>query len=144
MASSQMDQLLAQIGSMIDAKLSAAGVGGSQPTEQAKQTPSKASNTAQKAATLVRNLDPVDVETGTEGLLFRVQAANGGGILTNGSRVVPITVDANGKERIVRSLPRDIVAAMDDDTRKAIIAAMDAVDKRAHIGAHKPTVKVES
>lgn len=144
MAESQMDALLAQIGSMIDAKLSAAGVG-AQPAEQAKTTPTKATATAQKAATLVRNLDPVDVDSGTEGLLFRVQAANGGGILTNGSRAVPITVDVNGKERICRSLTGDMVDALGSaDVRKAVKAAMDTVDKRAHIGAHKPTVQAAS
>lgn len=143
MANSQMDQLLESIGSMIDAKLQAAGVGAQ--AEAPKAAPAKATGTASKAATLVRNLDPVDVDTGTEGLLFRVQAANGGGILTNGSRVVPITVDANGKERICRSLTAGMVDALGSaDVRKAVKAAIDTVDKRAHIGAHKPTVQAAS
>jgi len=141
MAESQMDQLVGILGKLSE-RLDALE---SKPVQASAPTPTKATATASKAATLVRNLDPVDVDSGTEGLLFRVQAANGGGILTNGSRVVPITVDANGKERICRSLTGDMVDALGSaDVRKAVKAAMDTVDKRAHIGAHKPTAKVES
>lgn len=144
MAESQMDDLLGKLSEMMDSKISAA-LGAQQQAETPKATPTKATATASKAATMVRNLDPVDVDSPIDGLTFRVQAANGGGILTNGARSVGITTNAQGKERMERTITRAMLDALDDaDVRKAIRAAMDAVDKRAHIGAHKPTVQVAS
>lgn len=143
--SAQLASVLEQLaGGMaaITERLNALEQGSTEQAQPAKQDkPAKATSTASNAAKLVRKLDPVDVDTEHDGLTFRVIAANGGGILTNGSRVVPITTDANGRERIARSLTADMLDALTDDVRGAIKSAMEQVDKRAHIGAHKPTVQ---
>lgn len=106
-----------------------------QDAAHAKAAPKRAAqDTARKASAIVRQLDPVSVDVGT--LEFRVVAANSEGrVFTNGARV---TVFEEGK--IHRSLNGAMIAALSQpDVLTQLQAAIATVDKRARLGAHKPT-----
>jgi hypothetical protein len=98
----------------------------------------KTATTKAKAATVKRNLDPIDVDTGCERngdpIVMRVIAANAAGPCANGARVAPVI---GGK--LYRTFDRDTVAAL-ANVSDDVTAAIDAVDKRAKLGAHKVKV----
>lgn len=105
-----------------------------QKTVKASQT------TAAKASAVKRNLDPTDVKVGDDesGPVFRVYSSTPGVGLLKAARVMPLAANAKGTlKSLTREHVEEIVA-----NAPAILAAFDAVEKRAHIGRH--AVKVES
>lgn len=129
--SAQQQDLQTMIAAAVAEAMAAMQATAAAPT--AKATPAKAKATAAKATALVRNLDSITVPTEDDGVKWEVTPCYGqGGIRTAGAAIVPLV---EGKR--LRSLNRRSLSALaGEGIIERLAASIEAVDKRAQIGAH--------